>query len=172
MEVVESTSASNALAVRAQRADLAARGLIHPQARLAAQRTRLVALAMRTRLSWARDDDARDTARRARAARLRRELRMPRRDVAIAAQLQQRLVRSHALMLARFESRLGALAQNLAHLSPQHVLERGYAIVTRSGGSGRDGGIVQDARTLTRGDDVDLQFAQGHASATVKSIDR
>ena len=55
-----------------------------------------------------------------------------------------------------------ALAGNLAHLNPQAVLERGYAIVT-----GADGAIVQDAAALSAGEDVDIAFARGKAAATV-----
>ena len=42
---------------------------------------------------------------------------------------------------ARRTRAIAALAQSLAHLNPQAVLERGYAIVTTA-----DGAIVEDAR--------------------------
>ena len=65
----------------------------------------------------------------------------------------------------RTTSRLAALAQNLAHLNPQSVLERGYAIVTA-----KDGAIVEDASTLAIGDAVDLAFARGRAGATIDKV--
>ncbi len=52
--------------------------------------------------------------------------------------------------------RLDALAQNLAHLSPAAVLERGYAIVTRGNGD-----IVIDGTSLATGEDVAIAFARG-----------
>ena len=54
------------------------------------------------------------------------------------------------------------LAQNLTHLNPQAVLERGYAIVAAG-----DGTIVQDARQVNGGDAVALTFARGGADATI-----
>jgi exodeoxyribonuclease VII large subunit len=61
---------------------------------------------------------------------------------------------------------LAALAQSLAHLNPQAVLERGYAIVSRS-----DGAIVQDSAQLQRGEVIALRFARGGAAATVDDLD-
>jgi len=62
--------------------------------------------------------------------------------------------------------RVRTLAQNLAHLNPQGVLARGYAIVATL-----DGAIVHDARQLTPGDDVALQFALGKAGARVTKVE-
>ena len=158
----------HALATGAQRTDLAARGLVHPRARLTATRAGLAALASRASLAWYRDAGVRGAALRSLTARMRRELRAPRREVAAALLLRQRLARSHALLLARLDSRLAALSQNLAHLSPQHVLERGYAIVTRGSDAGD---VVQDAASLVAGDDIAVQFARGRAAASVKRVE-
>ena len=65
----------------------------------------------------------------------------------------------------RLRVRLAALAQNLAHLNPQGVLERGYAIV-----SAADGAIVEDASTLHIGDEVTIAFARGNAGATIRKV--
>ncbi|MEO6928693.1 MAG: exodeoxyribonuclease VII large subunit, partial [Casimicrobiaceae bacterium] len=157
-----------ALAVRAQRTDLAARGLTHPRARLAAQHSRLLAQGGRASLAWSRDAGIRSAALRAFAARLRRELRAPPREAAIVEGLGNRLQHAHERLLAQRQSRIDTLAQNLAHLSPQRVLERGYAIVTRGGAQGE---VVQSARTLSQGDAIALQFAAGRATATVRNID-
>ncbi len=64
--------------------------------------------------------------------------------------------------VSRTSERLSGLAQNLAHLNPEAVLERGYAIVAAS-----DGSIVQDARQVSQGDAVALTFARGGADATI-----
>jgi exodeoxyribonuclease VII large subunit len=161
----------HALAVRAQRADLAARGLVHPRARLATQSGRVAALATRAGLSWNRDAAIRGAALRALSARLRRESRTPPREALVLRALCDRWQRGNALLLARFDARLRALAQNLAHLSPQHVLERGYAIVTRAGDERGAGDVVQNALTLARGDAIELQFASGRAGATVNDVE-
>ena len=62
--------------------------------------------------------------------------------------------------------RLAAAGQALAHLNPQSVLDRGYAIVTRA-----DGGIVRDASTLAVADEVGLRLARGTARARVTDTD-
>ena len=64
----------------------------------------------------------------------------------------------------RAQNRVDALALNLAHLGPQAVLARGYAIVTTA-----DATVVQDATQLAPGDDVTLTFARGRAGARVTS---
>ncbi len=64
------------------------------------------------------------------------------------------------------QARLAALEQNLAHLNPRGVLERGYAIVTAA-----DGAIVDDAAQLAVGDAVALAFARGSAEATITRRD-
>jgi exodeoxyribonuclease VII large subunit len=60
---------------------------------------------------------------------------------------------------------VAVLAQNVAHLNPQAVLERGYAIVARG-----DGTFVTDARQVDAGDAVALTFARGGADATIDSV--
>ena len=133
-------AAMHALQTREQRLDHAMRRLVHPAARVAQQRARVNELA--TRLAQA----ARAGAERRRVAfdgavrRLQRELRTP----FPAAQ------------------RVSALTQNLAHLNPESVLTRGYAIVATA-----DGVIVNDAAQVSAGDRVGLTFARGGADATI-----
>ena len=57
------------------------------------------------------------------------------------------------------------MAQNLAHLNPEAVLSRGYAIVAKSSGE-----IVADASELAAGDRIAVTFARGGADATVDTI--
>jgi exodeoxyribonuclease VII large subunit len=68
--------------------------------------------------------------------------------------------------LARRAARLEALAQSLAHLNPEAVLTRGYAIVTM-----RDGAIVHDAAQIAPSDEVALTLARGRALATITRSD-
>jgi exodeoxyribonuclease VII large subunit len=57
---------------------------------------------------------------------------------------------------------LTRLAAHLTALSPQRVLERGYAIVAHS-----DGGIVRVGADLALGEEVSLTFARGGAQARI-----
>src|SRR4029453_13454218 len=124
-----------------QRLDHASRRLIHPAARLAQQRDRAAMLARRL---------AR-TSRQALAAHQRD-----------AASLLAEWRRRGRDTIVRPAARLESLAQNLAHLNPQAVLERGYAIVTAGPGA-----IVQSSMQIAPGDDVTLTLARGRAGATI-----
>jgi exodeoxyribonuclease VII large subunit len=66
----------------------------------------------------------------------------------------------------KLADRVAGLGQNLAHLDPRRVLERGYAIV-----EGPDGAIVQDARELAPGNGVALTFARGRATGTITGVE-
>ena len=150
---------------RAQRLDQAARRLVHPAQRLAAQRERTVALARRLQRAWQVDALARTAQTRALQARLWRELRTPvlariRLQVLVAA--WSRLVR---LRVTRAHERVATLGQNLAHLNPQGVLDRGYALVRDA-----EGRIVQRAARLTTGDPVSITFAHDGADAVISRI--
>jgi exodeoxyribonuclease VII large subunit len=125
---------------REQRLDHAMRRLVHPATRVAQHGARVDELARRmTRCAHA-STDRRGTALEALVRRLLRELRSP----------------------LPGAQRVAALAQNLAHLSPESVLERGYAIVATA-----DGTIVSDAAQVAAGDRVALTFARGGADAEV-----
>lgn len=150
------------VATRVQRLDGVARRLVHPAARLARQREQThelavrMARAMRRRLAG--DNDAAITAQR----RLLRELRLPLPGARSVTHATQALPRCGRQIVARLSARMAALAQNLAHLNPRAVLERGYAIVARD-----DGMIVQDSRDVAPGTAVGLTFARGGAHATI-----
>ena len=155
-------AAGHVLAVGAQRLDAAARLLVHPAARIERERERLREFARRFGHAW-RVHSAWNLASTATLqARMLREMgaRLPQAQRLEQARLRwQRAAAERAL---RNSERLDGLAQNLAHLNPQAVLERGYAIVARS-----DGAIVQDARAVQEGDAVALTFARGGADARI-----
>jgi len=67
---------------------------------------------------------------------------------------------SHHLELRRHQ--LHRLAQNLEHLNPQGVLERGYSLTMSA-----DGKIIRSSDELKAGDALQLTFAQGGADAAV-----
>jgi exodeoxyribonuclease VII large subunit len=52
---------------------------------------------------------------------------------------------------------------HLKHLSPQHVLDRGYSITETAAG-----GIVRDASRLSTDEDLKITFAKGWAGVQVK----
>jgi exodeoxyribonuclease VII large subunit len=131
----------HAFNTRAQRLDHATRRLVHPAARVAQQKSRTSELARRL-------------AQRARADLTAREMRIER-----ATGAARRFGRER---LARAAQRLAALGQNLAHLNPEAVLTRGYAIVSTAQGE-----IVVDAKQVASGDRVALTFARGGADATI-----
>jgi len=152
----------NSLEARIQRVDVLARRLVHPAARLAQQRARIDALggrlarAHRHRLTSAASTIA------DRGERFARLLRQPMWQTARVAALPEALARAVTRKLQHSLARVAALEQNLAHLNPTAVLQRGYAIVTTA-----DGAIVHDAAHLTIGDSLDLAFARGTAGAKV-----
>jgi len=158
----EAHAASN----RAQRLDRAARGLIHPAARLARQSVRADELAARLVRAFAHRRIAATQRVVAAQARLCRELRAPlpqTHAIAGAAQRLARAGRDHLKHATREVERLGA---TLALLNPASVLERGYAIVTAP-----DGSVIADSRQVHAGDGVRLTFAKGHAAATIVDTD-
>jgi len=81
------------------------------------------------------------------------------------ARLGRRLDDAARVRVAARRQHAAALADRLRALSPQHVLERGYAIVR-----GPDGAIVRASGALRTGNRVRLEFARGGADATVTNI--
>ncbi|MDE2134580.1 MAG: exodeoxyribonuclease VII large subunit [Alphaproteobacteria bacterium] len=74
--------------------------------------------------------------------------------------LTLRLVRSHRVRLAGFQSRLGALSRVLDGVSHHAVLARGFALVR-----GADGALRRRAAALVAGEWLSLTFADGTAPA-------
>ncbi|MDR2711021.1 MAG: exodeoxyribonuclease VII large subunit [Burkholderiales bacterium] len=134
----------NVLARAAQRLDRVSARLTHPRARLSTQITQLQTLTTRLRQAWQK-------------------------QLAPMAQRwqfsQQR--RQHALRFqwAAYERRLASLTERLTLLDPQHVLARGYAIVTAA-----DGHPALDAATLRVNDPVTLTLARGKGVATIDEV--
>ncbi|MEO8485165.1 MAG: exodeoxyribonuclease VII large subunit [Betaproteobacteria bacterium] len=158
-------AAGHAVTRGGQRLDLAARGLVHPRARLDAQRGRVGELALRLAASIRRTHERAGQASASLAARYARELGrplQPSQRLALAADGWRRAGRARHDDAAL---RVATLAQSLAHLNPSAVLERGYAIVTSA-----DGRIVQQASTLKTGDRVSLTLARGGADAIVERV--
>jgi exodeoxyribonuclease VII large subunit len=130
-----------ALSERMQQLDYLARQLIHPGEKIRQRGEELVHL--RARL----------------LASLQRSMQSAQ---ARFTPLPPRLHRAAAQSMERRQAMLQELAQNLEHLNPQNVLERGYSLVQTG-----DGSIVRSSGKLKPGDALQLTFAQGYADATV-----
>ena len=178
----------HALAAGTQRVDAATRRLIHPAARLNVQQELARDLAQRLAVAWRRHVLMRVGIAAMLQARLVRELRAPGPHalrLEHTGRMLQRLVRTrseranarlersggvlHRLAHSGHERaavRLRALAQNLAHLNPHAVLERGYSIVTLP-----DGSVVTAAAQLRRGAEIGMRLGQGRAAATVTEVE-
>ena len=152
----------HALANATQRLDRGARGLVHPAARIALQRERCADLARRLARAAARQQDDRVRGLAAVRGRLCRELRTPLPGAERLAAARAGLAHAGARALDRRVARLDALAQNLAHLDPEAVLARGYAIVADATGA-----IITDAQRLAPGDEVSIALARGKAHAAI-----
>ena len=155
-------AAEHVLAARVQRLDAAARRLTHPSARIVRETQRLREIARRIGHGWRMHSALRRAHAATLQARLLRELGAPLPQVQRVEQAHVRWQRAGSEHLRATRERLAAMAQNLTHLNPEAVLERGYAIVAAG-----DGTIVQDARQVNVGDAVALTFARGVADATI-----
>ena len=145
-----------------QRVDHASRRLIHPAARLAQQQQRAAALGERLARAWRQRLAEQQRAMATLGSRIVREFRAPlpqRARIAIAMESWRRHGRQR---IGRHLVQVDTLAQNLAHLNPEAVLTRGYAIVTTP-----DGTVVVDASQVAPADRVNLAFATGRAEATI-----
>jgi exodeoxyribonuclease VII large subunit len=78
---------------------------------------------------------------------------------------QNDLKRALLRHVERTEQRLKLASRALASLSPLATLERGYAIVTDSGGK-----VLTDSAALGRGATIDVRLARGGLAATVDEI--
>ena len=151
---------------RMQRVDGLARRLVHPAAKLAQQRRDALALSDRLARAARHALGLRRLSLDAPARRYAWLVRRPLPQAARVAAAGDALQRALPATLERARGRVAALAQNLAHLNPEAVLQRGYAIVTTA-----DGAVVQDAGAIAVGDDVSLAFARGGAGATITRVE-
>ena len=150
-----------------QRLDGLSRRLTHPAARLDQQVRDAALFAGRLARAFRHHVDAASTGIGGLAQRLAWRLAQPLPQTAQLPQAALALSRAARSQCERFDLRLATLAQNLAHLNPQGVLERGYAIVTAA-----DGAIVDDASKLVVGEDVGIAFARGNAGAIIRKVER
>ena len=139
-----------------QRVDGISRRLVHPAARLERQARDTALVAGRLARALSHHLDAAAARVGGLAQRIAWRLAQPLPQAALLAPAALGLARAARARQDGLDARVTVLARSLAHLNPQAVLDRGYAIVTAG-----DGAIVQDAATLAVGDDVDIAFARG-----------
>jgi len=72
------------------------------------------------------------------------------------------------LILENRRYRLENLGHSLKSLNPQAVLDRGYAVVTRS----KDGGIVKQSGQVQQDEDIHIQVSRGSFDARVTGTDQ
>lgn len=155
------------LQISAQTTDHFARRLANPARRLHERAQAVADLALRLRAAAARAHEER--AWRVATLGNRTRALLPRVDE-IHARVHAGFARARAALRATLErdrTRLTALGDNLAHLSPERVLERGYSVVRDAAGR-----LVSDATTLSVGDALRIDFARGSAGARVESVTR
>ncbi|UCD42905.1 MAG: exodeoxyribonuclease VII large subunit, partial [Chloroflexota bacterium] len=78
-------------------------------------------------------------------------------------ELTSRLARSLIHTIEINKTHLAGLELRLNALSPQAVLERGYAIVTQTGGD-----LVRSTSQVQPGDDLQVQVSDGQFDVRVK----
>jgi len=80
-------------------------------------------------------------------------------------QLEQALIRIETNLVTQKQLKLNVLSEKIDALSPLKTLNRGYAIVTDL-----DGHIIQSAKTLSVGDMIHTQLADGQFISQVQEI--
>ncbi|MFP5411450.1 MAG: exodeoxyribonuclease VII large subunit [Gammaproteobacteria bacterium] len=144
----------------AQRLDTGTRLLRPPSAQWRDRARRVAALAQRL----AAAGNAQRLRRAGALDRLAARMRAPRADLARQRleALERRLASAVREALAQRGRRVDAAAAALALVSPQAVLDRGYAIV-----SSPDGAVLRDAARARPGDPLSVRLASGRLDATV-----
>ncbi|MBC7622793.1 MAG: exodeoxyribonuclease VII large subunit [Aeromicrobium sp.] len=147
-----------------QRVDLASRGLLSPEQRIAHAREKLGQTSQRL----ARALQFMQTLRQQQLHQGRSRFLSSTPDVALCRErityLGLAVERSVALHMARRQQTLAQRAQALLMLNPQQVLRRGYVMVQRNDPQHT---LVTARATLQSGDPVVLQFYDGKAEANV-----
>ncbi len=141
-----------------QRLDLAVR-MLRPPSELWRERSRRIAdLELRLRAAAS----AQHLRRQGRLERLSGRLPRPRTDLPAQrlAALAARLRASAVQATTARQARLSALAGALELVSPQAVLERGYAIVSHA-----SGGLLTDAAQVGPGERLSIRLARGRIDA-------
>ena len=152
-----------ALEQRMQRLDYLSKRLAHPGERLCERMRALRHLTTRMRAAWQHRRQADAWCVRELGARMNAARAAPERLLREHAERARRLHQTVARRLQVAADVLSRVEAHLKHLSPQHVLERGYTVTTTAAGK-----IVRDSTGLACDDELKLTFARGWASARVQ----
>jgi exodeoxyribonuclease VII large subunit len=147
---------------RMQHIDMLECRLVHPGKRINDQRAQLQRLRERLARSWRQD-----LARRYwRLRELDQRILVASPDIPRLAERQRdlglRLCRAIAVRIETLVMSLQRQQENLAHLNPESVLERGYSIVYSAGGA-----VVRSSDQIDVGDTIQVVFAKGGSKARV-----
>ena len=153
------------LTLASLRLDRAVARLVSPAQRLAAQRERLRHLLGRMQRSLPQVTLQRAQGLGRLEQRLARALPdLDARRHAVGG-LDRRVQQSWVRQIAQRRARLAAAEQTLRALSPQHVLDRGYALVLDAQGE-----VVRNALDLHPGDPLSLRLGRGGAQVEVLQV--
>lgn len=150
---------------RSQRIDQLTIRLTHPGERLKRLKAEAAHLSSRLSAALRQKIGIHDAALRRIEMRIglrRPDCRTRRRDL---NEIEARLRIASASLHAQYRHQLDTLANSLQHLSPQAVLQRGYALARTA-----DGQIIRSASQLTQGCSLRLTFGEGEADASVSRI--
>lgn len=78
---------------------------------------------------------------------------------------RERLIYSAQVTMEKRESAVASFLDNLKHLSPFHILEKGYAVVQK-----KNGRVVKDTAVLAMNEGVDVVFHKGRAEAVITKL--
>ena len=148
---------------RMQRLDYLSRRLTHPGESIRIRLAELGHLAHRLSAAMRHGIDSQAWATRDLGQRLVAAAPDPDSLAATNAELSRRLRQAARQRIENAAAAVAAAAANLKHLSPQHVLDRGYSITETASGT-----IVRDGSGLSVGEEVKITFATGWAGAEVK----
>ena len=148
---------------RMQRIDFLSRRLTHPGERVRNQLAALGHLAQRLCGAWRYSAENEAWRMRDLAQRLVAAGPDPAAFRLANAELARRLRHAARARIDNTARTLAGAGAHLKHLSPQHVLERGYSITESTAGT-----IVRDAAALAVGEEVKITFARGRADARVE----
>jgi exodeoxyribonuclease VII large subunit len=148
---------------RLQRLDYLSRRLTHPGERIQMQLAELGHLARRFVRCMRHELDSDAWRTRDLGQRLVAAAPDLTQFAAANADLARRLRHAGQRRLEIAAVAVSAAGAHLKHLSPQHVLDRGYSITETAAGA-----IVRDGSKLAPGEEVRLIFAKGWAGAEVK----
>lgn len=151
---------------RMQQADMLACRLVHPGKRAAGQLVSLQRLQERMVSAWQHDSEIRCWHLRELSQRMVIATPQVSRLAERQRELGLRLQRAVTAHVQRLKTKLERQQENLFHLNPEAVLERGYSITYDARGC-----IVKTSDQIEAGDTIRVAFSRGWSKASVMEKD-